>query len=66
MLKLNFVVAYSNVYFSIHIRMIQEMSSFVNQFFNLSPLPSQVEPALVRPPANQKQGGKAQKSVKFH
>ena len=38
MLKLNFVVAYSNVYFSIHIVIIQEMSSFVNQFFNLSSL----------------------------
>ena len=66
MLKPNFLIAYSNVYFSIHIQMIQEMSSFANQFFNLSPLPSHVEPALVGPPANQKQGGKAQKSVKLH
>ena len=61
MLKPNFLVANSSVSFSTRIRMLQELSSFVDQFFiiSCSHLPSHVEPALVRAPANQKQGGRS-------
>ena len=57
MLKPNFLVAYSSVSLSTHIRMLQELSSFAVQFFiiSFSHLPSHVEPALVHAPDNQKQ-----------
>ena len=62
----NFLVAYSSVSISTHIRMLLELSSFANEFFHkfFSRLPSHVEPALVRAPANQKQGGEPRNQSK--
>ena len=66
MLKPNFLVAYSSVSFSTHIRMLLELSSFANEFFKLVFFsPSHVEPALVRAPANQKQGGEPRNQSNF-
>ena len=67
MLKPNFLVAYSSISFSTHIWMLQELSSFADQFFiiSFSQLPSHVEPALVRAPANQKQGGEPRNQSNF-
>ena len=63
----NFFVAYSSVSLSTHIRMLLELSSFANEFFKqvFSHLPSHVEPALVRAPANQKQGGEPRNQSNF-
>ena len=67
MLKPICFVAYSSVSFSTHIRMREDLISFANQFFiiSFSHLPSHVEPALVRAPANQKQGGRAENQSNF-
>ena len=69
MLKPNFLVDYnySSVSFSTHIQMLLELSSFANEFFKqvFSHLPSHVEPALVRAPANQKQGGEPRNQSNF-
>jgi len=64
MLKPNFLVAYSSVSFSTHIRMLLELSSFANEF-SFSPSLSCWTGSCTGA-GQSKTGRRAEKSVKFH